>query len=232
MHLKNDLCRFELQCKFCSYLPKRQLQNFKWTFFQNMLLGVPWWPSKLRIQHCHCRGSGHCCGPGSIPGPGTHTCLRYGQTNKKTKYAFFFFCFLGPHLPHMEVPRLGIESELQLPTDTTATATQDPSQICDLHHRSRQWILNPLSKARNRNRIFMDTSWVCFYWATTRTPQIILLKVIPILWHQKGSYKMSILMSEESANQNTWTAWNTRVLQTKYLCLGCDKYLVQEVPTK
>ena len=35
---------------------------------------------------------------------------------------FFFFplSFLGPHLRHMEVPRLGVESELQLPTYTTA----------------------------------------------------------------------------------------------------------------
>ena len=37
---------------------------------------------------------------------------------------FFFFCFLGPHLQHMEVPRLGVESELQLLAFTT---TQDPS---------------------------------------------------------------------------------------------------------
>ena len=36
----------------------------------------------------------------------------------------FFFCFLGPHLQHMEVPRLGVESELQLLAFTT---TQDPS---------------------------------------------------------------------------------------------------------
>ena len=34
----------------------------------------------------------------------------------------------------MEVPRLGVESELQLPAYTTATATLDPSHICDLHH--------------------------------------------------------------------------------------------------
>ena len=43
----------------------------------------------------------------------------------------FFFLFggggsLGPHLWHMEVPRLGVESELQLPAYTTATAMQDP----------------------------------------------------------------------------------------------------------
>ena len=28
-------------------------------------------------------------------------------------FFFFFFVFLGPHLGHVEVPRLGVESELQ-----------------------------------------------------------------------------------------------------------------------
>ena len=64
-------------------------------------------------------------------------------------FAFFFFSFLGPHPRHMEVPRPGVESELQLLADTTATATQDLSRIFDLHHRSRQhWILNPLDATR------------------------------------------------------------------------------------
>ena len=45
-----------------------------------------------------------------------------------------FFAFLGPHLWHMEVPRLGVESELQLPAYTAATATSDLSCVCDLHH--------------------------------------------------------------------------------------------------
>ena len=35
-------------------------------------------------------------------------------------------CFLGPPLWHMEVPRLGVQSELQLLTYTTATAIPDP----------------------------------------------------------------------------------------------------------
>ena len=34
-----------------------------------------------------------------------------------------FFFFLGPHLWHMEDPRLGTESELQIPDYTTAIAT-------------------------------------------------------------------------------------------------------------
>ena len=33
---------------------------------------------------------------------------------------FFFFFFLGPHLRHMEVPGVGVKSELQLPPYTTA----------------------------------------------------------------------------------------------------------------
>ena len=43
---------------------------------------------------------------------------------------------------HMEVPRLGAEYELHLPAYNTATAMatatamQDPSHVCDLHHSS------------------------------------------------------------------------------------------------
>ena len=57
-----------------------------------------------------------------------------------------FFVFLGPHMQHMEVSRLEVESELQLPA--YATATRDLSCICDRHHSSWQHrILNPLSEA-------------------------------------------------------------------------------------
>ena len=72
-----------------------------------------------------------------------------------------FFFFLGPHLQHMEVPRLGVESELQLQVYTTATAMQDLSCICDLPYSSQQHrILNPLREARDWIHIPMDTSWV------------------------------------------------------------------------
>ena len=37
-----------------------------------------------------------------------------------------FFSPLGLHLRHMEVPRLGVKSELQLPAYTTAAAMPDP----------------------------------------------------------------------------------------------------------
>ena len=71
-----------------------------------------------------------------------------------TLFFFFFFSFLGPHPRHMEVPRLGVKSELQLPA--TARATWDLSLLFDLHHNSRQrWILNPLSEAKNQTRTLM-----------------------------------------------------------------------------
>ena len=71
------------------------------------------------------------------------------------------FVFLGLHPWHTEVPRLGVESELQVLAYATATATWDPNLICDLHHTSWQlWILNPLSEARECTLVLMDTSWV------------------------------------------------------------------------
>ena len=61
----------------------------------------------------------------------------------------------------MEVPRLRVKSELQLPAYTTATATLDSSRVCDLYHSSVQsWILNPLSEPRDGTSILMDTTWV------------------------------------------------------------------------
>ena len=45
----------------------------------------------------------------------------------------------------------GDRMELQVPAYTTATATPDPSHICNLHHSSWQrQILNALSKARDQ----------------------------------------------------------------------------------
>ena len=40
--------------------------------------------------------------------------------------SFFFICFLWLHLQHMEVPRLGVNLELQLPAYTTTTAMPRP----------------------------------------------------------------------------------------------------------
>ena len=61
---------------------------------------------------------------------------------------FFFFFFLGPHLWHMEFPRLGAPSLHH----SNSNATAKPH----LQH----WILNPLNEARDQTHIIMDTNWV------------------------------------------------------------------------
>ena len=87
-------------------------------------------------------------------------------------FIYLVFYFLGLHLGHMEVPRLGIQSDLQLLAYTTATAMPDPSHVCDIYHSSQQHqILNPLSNARDRTHILMDNSWICL-------PQGGLLEVL------------------------------------------------------
>ena len=86
-----------------------------------------------------------------------------------------FFFFLGPHLQHIDVPRLGVESELQLPTYTTATATLDLSYKCHRHHSLWQCqILNSLSKARGRTRVLMDTSQIQFLLSHIGNPNLFL----------------------------------------------------------
>ena len=77
---------------------------------------------------------------------GTHLFKNNSNNNKLPKlnfklifnffcfFCFFFFYSLGPYLRFMEVPRLGFQSELQLPAYTTATAMQDLGCVCDLYH--------------------------------------------------------------------------------------------------
>ena len=61
-----------------------------------------------------------------------------------------FFFFLGLHLRHMEVSRLGVESELEPLAYTTTTAMWDLSHICDYAAAHSRGFLNPMSGARDR----------------------------------------------------------------------------------
>ena len=60
-------------------------------------------------------------------------------------FFFFFFSFLRLHPWHMEIPRLGVESELQLLVYSTATATSNPSLVCNITAQGRR-ILNPWAR--------------------------------------------------------------------------------------
>ena len=98
----------------------------------------------------------------------------------------------------MEIPRLGVQLELQLPAYATATATQDPSSICDLHHSSQQhWILNPLSKTRDGT----ETSWFLVGFVSA-APQQKLLTFDGGLWE----------CCDLTVPWPTWTAAKTKDL--------------------
>ena len=116
-----------------------------------------WRRHYLLLSQCQCQG-GTVRGWSALltQGSGLHPVL-----GPERFVCLLLFGFLGPHLRHVEVPGLGVESELQLPAYTTATATRDPSHVCDLHHSSWQcWILNPLKEARDQTCILTDTSRV------------------------------------------------------------------------
>ena len=78
-------------------------------------------------------------------------------------FFFFFFCFF---LLHAALEAYGGSQARGRIGDvaaayTTATAMRDLSLVCDPHHSSRpHQSLNPLSEARDRTRISMDTSRV------------------------------------------------------------------------
>ena len=69
-------------------------------------------------------------------------------------FSFFYCCTCGIR----EVPRQGVESELQLQAYATATATPNLSCFCCLHRSLQQCqILNPRSQAKDGNCIPTET---------------------------------------------------------------------------
>ena len=61
--------------------------------------------------------------------------------------------------------------QIEAAAEAYATATPDPSHICNLHHSSWQCrILNPLSEARDWTCVLLDTSQTRFCWAMMGTP--------------------------------------------------------------
>ena len=74
-------------------------------------------------------------------------------------YIYTHICLFRAAPTAYEVPRLGVESELQVLAYATATAMSDLCNVCNLHHSSWQHlILNLLSEARDRTPIVMVTS--------------------------------------------------------------------------
>ena len=134
---------------------------------------------------------------------------------------FFFFFLLGLHLWHMEVPCLKVKSELQLLAYASATATRDPSCICNLRHSSWQHQnLNPLSKARDQTCVLMDDRFVN-RGATTGTPRTYNFNILSKLNEHHMfifiiNVSNSIRVFHQSSKQETFTImvelWPDRIL--------------------
>ena len=63
---------------------------------------------------------------------------------------FFSFFFLETYPWHMDIPMLGVKSELQISAYAMATAKRDLSLVCEIHHSLQQCvILNSLSMGSN-----------------------------------------------------------------------------------
>ena len=125
----------------------------------------------------------------------------------------------------MEVPRLGVESELQPPAYTTSTATQDLSRICNLHHRSRQHrILNRLSGVG----IKPMSSWMLVRFISTEPRWELFVLLICVcmhwlrLWHAEIlGQGIALRPSRDpgccSDNTETLTCWVTGELPYLFL---------------
>ena len=74
----------------------------------------------------------------------------------------------------MEVPRIGVKLELQLPAYATATAMQVLSFVCDLHHSSQQ---GQMIKASYQASNLMIPSWIRFHCATTGMLMCIFINI-------------------------------------------------------
>ena len=54
-------------------------------FSRKGLRRASWWHNGLKIQHCHCCGSGHCCGASSISGLRASTCYRLSPKRERER---------------------------------------------------------------------------------------------------------------------------------------------------
>ena len=116
---------------------------------------------------------------------------------------FCFFCILAPHMWHMEDPKLGVTYELQLLAYVIAIPTQELNFICDLYHSSQlnrvaQWGRPGVEEARDWTHILMDTSQVCYHWATRGTLKCNLCNSNNIYYFHKDI----ITLKKSNTNQN------------------------------
>ena len=94
------------------------------------------------------------------------------QTQRRENVFFVAVVFLGLHLWHMEVPRLGAESEVHPLAYATATAM--PVWAASATYATghgNAGAFNPLSEARDWTHVLMDTSQILNRMSHNRNPK-------------------------------------------------------------
>ena len=126
----------------------------------------------------------------------------------------------------MDVPRLVVESELQLPATATATAMPDSSWVYNLHHIPQQHqILNALSEARDWTYILMVPSQVHYHWAMTGTSEKYTLKG-QITWYVSSISKNIIVYRDESTEGEQFQIINPRNAILKNAHSQCHESII------
>ena len=92
---------------------------------------------------------------------------------------FFFFVFLGPNSRHVEIPSLGVESEL-LPIPQPHQQ-QWGIPVMSVTYTTAHKNARSLTHGVELTRVLMDTSWVRYHWATRGTPELYDSNVKPEL---------------------------------------------------
>ena len=108
------------------------------------------------------------------------------------KFLFYLFIFLQPHLWHMEVPRVGVKSEVQLRPMWQLAAMPDPCPnrrgqgerpgIEPASSQRQCWVLNPLSHNGNSLFSFLILVIRVFFFLTSLAKD---LSTLLIFWNNE-----------------------------------------------
>ena len=103
------------------------------------------------------------------------------------------YLFLGPHPWHLEVPGLGVSSELHLPAYATVTQHQIwAASVTYTTSHGQCRILNPLRRDSDQTCVLMDTPRVRFLWVRKGTLQLVIVN--PVVAQQKQIRLVSMRM--------------------------------------
>ena len=126
------------------------------------------------------------------------------------KDGFLLCFFLGLHLRHVEVPRLGLNSSCSCwPTlQPQQCWIQAASGTCTIAHSNARSLTHWV-RPGTRTRVLMDTSWVRYHWTMTGTP----LKFL-IYFERETSWLMQpvLLCSGEYKTLRLMDLWRFRTV--------------------